>query len=121
MRTPPVSTAAVLIAAVASIAAAAPAGSLALGARPARTHVVAIENISFRPATTRLARGDTVTWRFLDAPIDTQHNVTSSGRQRFRSSGTRLSGSYSVRFTRAGTYLFHCTIHSNMRGRIVVR
>ena len=90
-------------------------------ARASRTQVVAIHNIAFSPSNIQIRRGDRVSWRFLDGPIDTEHNVTSYGRARFASSQSMKSGTYTVRFTRAGTYLFHCTIHPNMQGRIRVR
>ena len=86
-------------------------------AAPRRT--VRIHDIDFHPSTLVVHRGDEVTWRFLDPEVS--HNVTSVGRTRFRSSGSRMTGTYSVRFTRKGTYRYVCTIHANMRGRIVVR
>ena len=78
-----------------------------------------MQDFEIKPSTVRIARGDTVRWRFLDdvAP----HNVTSRGSTRFRSSPTKQSGTYSVRFRKAGTYRYVCTIHSNMRGKVVVR
>lgn len=80
---------------------------------------VKIENIDFHPGTVTIRRGGSVEWRFLDDP--TEHNVTSRGSDRFKSSGTRLKGTYSVRFPRAGTYRYVCTIHFNMKGKVVVR
>jgi plastocyanin len=82
-------------------------------------HPVKIENIDFHPAAIRIRRGEVVKWRFLDK--NTPHNVTSRGRLRFRSSRTREDGTHSVRFRRAGTYRYVCTIHFNMKGRVVVR
>lgn len=89
-------------------------------ARPtAATHAVAIKDIDFHPARLVVHRGDPVRWRFLDA--STSHNVTSMGARRFHSSPTKLTGTYSVRFSRTGTYRYHCTIHPNMVARVVVR
>lgn len=85
----------------------------------AATHTVAIKDIDFHPVRLVVRRGDTVRWRFLDA--STSHNVTSTGAMRFRSSPTKLTGTYSVRFTRSGTYRYRCTIHPNMVARVVVR
>jgi plastocyanin len=31
-----------------------------------------------------------------------------------------LTGTYTVRFRRPGTYRYVCTIHPNMRGRVIV-
>jgi plastocyanin len=88
----------------------------------ARDHRVALKNISITPSTLRVKRGDSVTWIWGDKSLDTMHNVTSYGRSRFRSADTRLTGTYRLRFTRPGTYLYRCTIHPlAMTGKIVVR
>lgn len=94
--------------------------SAGAGARatPAGVHTVLLENIAIHPATIRVHRGDTVRWLFRDRSVS--HNVTSRGALRFRSSSSRQTGSYSVRFTRRGTYRYHCTIHPSMQGRVVV-
>jgi plastocyanin len=86
------------------------------GAHSASNHNVVLKNIRFHPATLRIHRGDTVTWLWRDS--GTRHNVTS----RHFHSGSRTSGSFSVRLTRPGTYRYECTIHvsSGMRGAIVV-
>ena len=88
-------------------------------ARGATTKTVRITDFSFRPGVVRIDRGDTVVWRWRDAPA--QHDVTSRGTKRFRSSRTMARGSHRVRFTRAGTYRYVCTVHPGMAGRVVVR
>lgn len=87
-------------------------------AHTAATKTVILKNISIHPATVRIHAGDSVRWEFKDRP--TPHNVTSSGKPRFHSSATRQTGTYIVRFAKAGTYRYHCTIHPNMQGRVVV-
>ncbi len=88
-------------------------------ATTSRTHVVRLVDIEIKPAVLRVRRGATVEWRFLDRVA--AHDVTSRGRPRFRSSATKLEGTHRVRFRRAGTYRYICTVHPNMRGRVVVR
>jgi plastocyanin len=88
-------------------------------AHVARSATVVIKNIDFSRHTVRINRGDSVRWRFADAGVS--HNVTSRGRPRFRNSRSMQSGTYAVRFTRAGTYRYVCTIHPSMRGRVIVR
>lgn len=63
-----------------------------------------------------------MTWQWLDGHIDTPHNVTSlPGGPQFKASGTRQTGSYSIRFNTPGKYLYECTIHpASMQGEIVV-
>lgn len=90
--------------------------ALASSAKTASTHTVVLQHIRFHPGTLSINRGDTVTWQWRDKGIE--HNVTGSGFK----SRTMTSGSFSVRFTHAGTFNYHCTIHvsEGMRGSIVV-
>ncbi len=87
------------------------------GASSQRT--VRIKDIDFHSRTITVHRGDSVNWVWLDGP--TPHNVTSRGAKRFRSSPTKTRGTYTVRFSRSGTYRYVCTIHFNMKGKVVVR
>ena len=66
-----------------------------------------------------LRRGSTFTWRFLGL---FQHDVTViSGPEGFSAPWT-LSGSFSHRFTRAGTYRLFCSLHpARMVQQITVR
>jgi plastocyanin len=96
----------------------------AAGARTAsqRDHPVLLKNIQIHPSTLRIRHGDTVTWTWGDAPIETERNVTSFGKRRFRSSSTQMVGTYTVKFGKKGTYDYHCTIHPTaMEGKIIVR
>ncbi len=92
------------------------AGAFA-GARAAVGHTVILKDNRFRPATLSIRRGESVRWAWEDAA--TEHNVT------FRAfhSRTMARGSYTVRFTQAGTFDYNCTLHvsEGMKGRIVVR
>jgi plastocyanin len=84
----------------------------------ASTMSVTLKNIDFSKKVVRIGVGDSVRWLFKDAP--TPHNVTSKGKPRFRSSTSRSSGSFTVRFTKSGTYRYYCTIHPSMTGKVVV-
>lgn len=86
------------------------------GGHAASGHTVTLSHIRYHPGTLSIKRGDTVTWLWQDK--GTEHNVTGRGFK----SRTMARGSFSVRFTRAGTFNYHCTIHvlEGMRGRIVV-
>jgi plastocyanin len=87
------------------------------GARSASGHTVVLKELSFHPPTLNIRRGDSVTWLWRDG--GTEHNVTFNGFH----SRTQGQGSYTVKFTRRGTFSYRCTIHvaSGMRGKIVVR
>ena len=90
-----------------------------LDARAAVTPVVVIKDIDFSPHRLVVRRGTRVTWKFLDPQVE--HNVTSTGSRRFRSSTDKMTGTHRVTFRRAGTYTYVCTLHINMKGRVVVR
>ena len=87
------------------------------GAAEARAGAsVTVANMAFTSASVRVGLGESVTWTFQDA---TPHTSTSD--QGFWNSGTRSGGAtYSRAFTSAGTFAYHCTIHSMMRGKVAV-
>jgi plastocyanin len=98
---------------------------LAVAVSPASapaTATVRLQNVALHPGRVVIKRGGSVRWVWLDAAIDTEHNVTSTGGgPRFASSRTMRSGSYAVRFTRAGIYRYQCTIHpASMQGEVIV-
>ena len=101
---------------LAAAAAAATLGAPAAPAREAATHTVVLHGLRFHPGTLTIRRGDSVRWLWRD---EVEHNVTFHGMH----SRTQLNGSYTVRFTRRGTFSYRCTIHAEqgMTGRIVVR
>jgi plastocyanin len=92
-----------------------PAAALG-GGRTASTHSVVLKAIRFHPGSLTINRGDSVTWLWRDGGED--HNVT------FHSTHSRTMGhgSFTVRFTRSGTFNYRCTIHESegMRGKITV-
>jgi plastocyanin len=100
---------------VATAAALAPSAALG-GAISAGSHTVVIKETRFRPGGLTIRRGDSVTWVWRDG--GTEHNVTAHSFH----SRTMGHGSYTVHFTRSGTFNYRCTIHESegMRGRIVV-
>jgi plastocyanin len=108
---------ALVLCAVAAIAL--PAAALAgadPGAGDAQSHTVVLKNTRFHPGTLSIHRGDSVTWLWRDGGV--RHNVTGSSFH----SRTQGTGSFTVRFTHAGTFAYRCTIHAaeGMRGKIVV-
>lgn len=86
------------------------------GAHSASGHTVTLSHLRYHPATLSIKRGDSVRWLWEDK--GEEHNVTGKG---FKSK-TMTNGSFSVRFTKSGTFNYHCTIHvkEGMRGSIVV-
>ena len=90
-----------------------------VAASQAAGKTVTLRDIAFAPKNLSVARNTTVTFAWRDG--DTAHNVVSRGTRRFRSIGTRETGSQSRRFTQAGTYRYVCSLHPGMAGRITVR
>ncbi len=86
------------------------------GGHAASGHTVTLSHIRYHPGTLSIKRGDTVTWLWQDK--GREHNVTGKGFK----SRTMTKGAFSIRFARAGTFNYHCTIHvsEGMRGAIVV-
>jgi plastocyanin len=80
---------------------------------------VVLKNIAFNPKKVTVKKGATVTWSWQDGA--TPHNVTATGKTKFKSSPTKQSGKYSVKFAKAGTYHYECTIHPGMTGVVVVK
>ncbi len=72
--------------------------------------------LSFSPPSFTVKVGSTVTWINRDA---TTHTVTSTTG--VFDSGYRGSGdTFKFTFTQPGTYQYYCTLHTNMKGTIVV-
>jgi plastocyanin len=70
------------------------------------------------PATLTVNVGDRVTWTNQDtAP----HTVTSDTAGVFDVRTEGSGGTGSLTFNTAGTFPFHCTIHPNMKGTMVVQ
>lgn len=86
---------------------------------PVATDSVTIQNFAFSPDNITVKVGSTVTWTNQDS---TDHSVTSDdGVTGGPDSQLLTKGqSYSFTFSKAGTYTYHCKIHSDMTGTVVV-
>ncbi len=70
---------------------------------------------AFSPQTVNIASGTTVTWtNNTSAP----HTVTGSS---FGSAAISPGGSYSFKFTQAGTFAYHCMFHPYMTASVNVK
>lgn len=84
---------------------------------PVVTTSVNLTGNAFSPPAIQVSPGATVTYTNLDG-ID--HNVTFSSTA-ITSTGNFSTGAKAVVMpTAAGTYAYHCTIHSGMNGSVVV-
>lgn len=80
---------------------------------------VTIQGFAFHPSTLVINKGMKV--KFVQEDTIT-HNVTGSSTSSFIHSPLLTKGqSYTVTFTKSGTYSYICSIHPNMQGKVIVQ
>ena len=99
-----------------AFAALALAGAAPAVAQPAPV-VIAIKNFDFSPMTVTVPAGGQVTWKNLDGEIHTVVSLDGT----FRSVALDEGDSFTFRFTKPGTYLYLCSVHPQMKARVVVK
>jgi len=77
---------------------------------------VRIDNFTFAPTPLTVAPGTTVTWVNND---DIPHAIYCQ-KLNLRSHPMDTNDSFSHRFEQAGTFDYMCSLHPQMRGRVVV-
>lgn len=73
--------------------------------------------LKFSPSSVTVKTGDVVEW---DNGSSVAHNVTFDAYQSITSDTMNNGDTYQVKFTKAGTYQFHCTFHPGMDGSVTV-
>ncbi len=87
---------------------------------PAHAHTtvqVVIQGFAFSPQTITIAPGTTVTWTQKDSA---PHTVTSDNGSFTASSELSPGQTYSLTFSKPGTYTYHCAVHPNMTATVIV-
>jgi plastocyanin len=84
----------------------------------AQTYNIEISSSAFNPSSLTINAGDTVIWTNQDS---FSHTVTSDSGSELKSSSFSSGGTYNHIFTTAGTYDYHCAIHTMMKGTIIVQ
>ncbi|HYT63283.1 MAG TPA: hypothetical protein VEL50_05250 [Gemmatimonadales bacterium] len=81
---------------------------------------ISVSNNSFHPTPDTVTAADTVVFTWVNA--SNSHNVTwlTGPGTLPTNSSTMTTGAYKAKLA-AGTYTFHCTIHSGMNGTIVAQ
>ena len=79
--------------------------------------VVEIHNFKFQPETLTVVAGTTVTWKNGD---ESPHTIAAKDGA-FRSAALDTKESYSFTFATPGTYVYGCTLHPIMVGKIIVK
>ena len=77
---------------------------------------IAIQNYAFSPSTLTIQKGANVTWKNDDS---VQHTVVSDSPA-FSSPLLNTGDTYTFQFNSTGTYPYHCSIHTYMKGTITV-
>jgi len=83
----------------------------------AADHAVDIAGFAFSPGSVTVAVGDTVTWTNADA----QGHTATADDASFDTGTIARNTSKSVTFSTAGTFGYHCKIHPQMTGTVVVQ
>jgi plastocyanin len=80
------------------------------------TVAIAIQGFAFDPAAVTVKVGTSITWSNQDSA---DHTITSD-KGDWDSGKTAQGGKYTHTFDQVGTYTYHCSIHSSMKGTVVV-
>jgi plastocyanin len=107
-----------------SAASATPAGPVANGpgqvvkGQTAAATVKESDQLKFNPGSSTVKAGDVVEW---DNSGQVAHNVTFDDYPQITSDTMNGGDKYQVKFTKAGTYSYHCTFHPGMNGQLTVQ
>ncbi len=93
------------------------APSTAPAARAASSPTVVIRNFKYQPKVITVSRGTTVTF----ANHDTTNHTVTADHGAFNLGNFNRGQSHRFRFTRAGTFTYHCSYHPFMHGTVIVR
>jgi len=96
----------------------------AVGGSGGAVSSVQINANAFAPQNVNINEGDTIRWRaneyYNNSGVGEAHDVTANDSS-WGSGGTmNLGSTYTKTFTTAGTYDYHCSIHSWMYGTVTV-
>ena len=81
-------------------------------------NIVFIKDFAFSPAEVTINVGDSVTWKNED---EVDHTLVSNSGSEIDSGALPNSAMYLHTFMVAGTYEYHCGIHSSMEGKVIVQ
>lgn len=78
---------------------------------------IVISDFMFTPADLTVAAGTKVTWVNQD---EAPHTIVDDGKT-IRSDALDTGDQFQFVFTKPGTYTYHCSLHPQMTGQIIVR
>lgn len=88
------------------------------GGGSAESKNVVIADFAFSPSTLTVKKGDTVIWINEDA---VPHTVTSDSGSELASETLASRATFEHTFDSAGTFEYHCGIHQEMTGIVIVQ
>lgn len=87
----------------------------------ASTHMVAVKNFQFAPASVSVSVGDTVSWTFSGAPHTVTSGAPGAPDGQFDSGVVNAGGTFAATFSTPGAYPYFCGVHpAQMSGTVVV-
>jgi plastocyanin len=84
-------------------------------AAASKSVTVTIKGFKYKPSTINIGKGDRVVWANLDS---VKHTATRGGS--FTTGKIKPGKAVAVKFGSKGTYRYHCTLHPEMTGKVVV-
>jgi plastocyanin len=93
-----------------------PSGASAASAPLSGNAEVKIAGFAFDPSSVTVKTGATVTWTNQDSA---KHTVVADDNS-FTSGDLNQGDSFSFTFSQSGTFSYHCGVHTNMKGTIIV-
>lgn len=82
-----------------------------------QTNTVTIQNFAFTPATITIKSGDQITWTNQDSM---GHSATADDGS-FDTGILGQNSTKTITFSKPGTFLYHCSVHPNMKATIIVQ
>lgn len=87
---------------------------LMLNIAKATIHTVQVADFSFTPSALNINSGDTVRWVWVSGTHTTTSTSVPAGATAWDSPMNSSSTQFQMKFTVAGTYNYHCSIHPTM-------
>jgi len=72
---------------------------------------------AYKPATIKVKKGTAVTWTNKTSQA---HTVTNSGGGMNYNKNVNPGKKVTIKYTKIGTFKYHCIFHSNMHGKVIV-
>ena len=86
-------------------------------AKSTSKNAVTIQNFAFSPATITVKAGDSVTWTNEDS---IGHSATADDNS-FDTGVLSKGQSKAITFSKAGTFTYHCSVHPDMKAKVIVQ